>query len=140
MSYPYLFTTPDFGLIAAEIDEERARQDAKFGPQNHPALDPRDIDIATRNEYALRANRWKQINAERAQPSSGRRCNQALDAHPHTAWDGILLEEVYEAMAEDDPAKLRAELVQVAAVACAWVQAIDRRALEERRADREARS
>jgi hypothetical protein len=34
---------------------------------------------------------------------------------------------VAEALAEDDPTLLRAELIQVAAVAVAWVEAIDRR-------------
>jgi hypothetical protein len=43
-------------------------------------------------------------------------------------WVDILEEEVAEAAAESDPAKLRAELVQVAAVAVAWIEAIDRRA------------
>ena len=41
-------------------------------------------------------------------------------------WLHILREEVFEAFAEDDPAKLRAELIQVAAVAVQWVEAIDR--------------
>ena len=39
----------------------------------------------------------------------------------------ILAEEVAEALAESDPMLLRAELVQVAAVAVQWVEAIDRR-------------
>jgi len=43
-------------------------------------------------------------------------------------WRAILEEEVAEAYAETDPEKLRAELVQVAAVAVKWVEAIDRRA------------
>ncbi|MDA1062648.1 MAG: hypothetical protein O2895_07065 [Chloroflexi bacterium] len=43
------------------------------------------------------------------------------------AWRDILIEEVAEAFAESDPAKMRAELVQVAAVAVQWVEAIDRR-------------
>jgi hypothetical protein len=38
-----------------------------------------------------------------------------------------LLEEVFEAMAEDSPVKLAHELTQVAAVAVAWVEAIERR-------------
>lgn len=41
------------------------------------------------------------------------------------SWADILLEEVYEALAENDPVKLRTELVQVAAVAVQWIQAID---------------
>ena len=36
------------------------------------------------------------------------------------------MEEVAEAFEEHDPARLRSELVQVAAVAVAWVEKIDR--------------
>lgn len=43
-------------------------------------------------------------------------------------WRAILHEEVREAFAESDPDKLRAELLQVAAVAVKWVESIDRRA------------
>jgi hypothetical protein len=39
-----------------------------------------------------------------------------------------LREEMYEALAESDPERLRAELVQVAAVATRWIRAIDARA------------
>lgn len=42
-------------------------------------------------------------------------------------WRHILQEEVAEAFAELDPAPLREELIQVAAVAVAWIEAIDRR-------------
>ena len=42
-------------------------------------------------------------------------------------WADILLEEVAEALAEDVPSKVRAELVQVAAVAVKFIDAIDRR-------------
>lgn len=57
----------------------------------------------------------------------------ARDACDHAQRDGrltfchILEEEACEALAEEDPVKLRAELVQVAAVAAKWVRAIDRR-------------
>ena len=40
-------------------------------------------------------------------------------------WTDILLEEVFEALAETDPARLREELVQVAAVALAIVEDLD---------------
>ena len=40
----------------------------------------------------------------------------------------VLLEEVSEALAEDDPARLREELLQVAGVAVLWIEALDRRA------------
>lgn len=121
MTYPKISNPTVLGEIAAE----RARQDAKWGEQNHPDLDPHDIDSVVRNEYAFRADRWKEINARRAK--DGCEVKHRNPAEKCTAWDGVLLEEVYEALAEDDPAKLRAELVQVAAVAAAWVEAIDRR-------------
>jgi hypothetical protein len=52
------------------------------------------------------------------------RCNY-LAGHGGADWGAVLLEEVYEAMAEDDPAALRKELLQVAAVCAAWVEDID---------------
>jgi hypothetical protein len=42
------------------------------------------------------------------------------------SWASILVEEVAEAMLETDRQKIRGELVQVAAVAVKWVEAIDR--------------
>jgi hypothetical protein len=41
-------------------------------------------------------------------------------------WRHILLEEVYEALAEEDPERLRTELLQVAAVCASWIASIDR--------------
>ncbi|MFP3990677.1 hypothetical protein U9R90_25070 [Streptomyces sp. E11-3] len=121
--------TNHLSQVLAEIAAERARQDAKWGEQSHPDLDRRDIGIVTRNEYAFRATRWQEINTERATPTvtAGRCSGCSEEPHTHTAWDGVLLEEVYEALAESDPARLRAELVQVAAVATNYIQAIDRR-------------
>lgn len=43
-------------------------------------------------------------------------------------WRDVLREELFEACAETEPARLRTELLQVAAVAIQWVEAIDRRA------------
>lgn len=42
-------------------------------------------------------------------------------------WMELLREEVSEAFCEDDPVRLREELVQVAAVAVSWVEDIDTR-------------
>lgn len=93
--------------VLAEIAAERRAQDAKWGEQNHP-------DGTGGTTMRLLADRKRARTQELAE----------LD---EVAWSDILAEEVYEAMAEDDPAKLRAELVQVAAVATAWMEAIDRR-------------
>ncbi|GAB2882748.1 hypothetical protein [Streptomyces mayteni] len=118
--------------VLAEVANTRRRQDIRWGEQNHPALAPCGDDTATRAAYEADADRWKGINDERAKasaPTAG--CPEGAAPHTHTAWDGILLEEVYEALAEEDPAAIRAELVQVAAVAVAWVEAIDRRTAQQ---------
>jgi hypothetical protein len=103
---------PTLEAVLYEIHAERDRQDAKWGEQNHrdgtatfPGADRRAADEA-RRECETLAN---------------------LGA---CTWRAILTEEVAEAFAERDPAKLRAELIQVAAVAVSWVQAIDRREVE----------
>lgn len=41
-------------------------------------------------------------------------------------WFSILLEGVFEALGESDRAKLRTEVLQVAAVAVAWIEKLDR--------------
>lgn len=42
-------------------------------------------------------------------------------------WKDILIEEVYEAFAEEDAGRLHDELIQVAVVAMQWAAAIERR-------------
>lgn len=91
--------------ILNEVRAERARQDAKWGEQNH--LD------GTGPGYQKHAN------------AARRRC-QAAAEYGLVSFKDILEEEVFEAFAESDPAKLRAELIQVAAVAVAWVEKLDR--------------
>lgn len=100
--------------VLAELADERARQDAKWGEQNHPDGTGPDIAhgfLGRMDEHARHA----QLRAQGA----------AMDGT--LTWHLILLEEVYEGMAESDPVALRAELIQVAAVAVAWIEAIDRR-------------
>jgi hypothetical protein len=93
--------------VLAEVRAERDRQHAKWGEQNHPdgaggLMATAAADIAkTQLKIAFEEGRG--------------------------TFRHILKEEVAEAFAENDPAKLRAELVQVAAVAVQWIEAIDRR-------------
>lgn len=92
---------------AREILAERRRQDDKWGEQNHPngtGGTQQIQDAAFAREYT-----------------------DHLFGQGNGTWQAILNEEVTEAYAESDPAKLREELIQVAAVAVAWVEAIDRR-------------
>jgi DNA-binding PucR family transcriptional regulator len=98
--------------VLAEVAAERRRQDARWGEQNHPD--------GAGPAYAEEASRRRE------------ECERAAEAGQLT-WRHILLEEVAEAGAEHEPKRLREELIQVAAVAVAWAEAIDRRAgrLEE---------
>lgn len=109
--------------VLGEIADERQRQDAKWGEQNHPSL---DIVLLNRpggctpermaEQYEIpseaRAKFLCQTNAERG---------TCTYAH-------ILIEEVAEAIAAGVTSEdaLRTELVQTAAVVVAWIEKIDR--------------
>ncbi|MDF3309785.1 hypothetical protein P3H15_32725 [Rhodococcus sp. T2V] len=95
--------------VLVEVEMERARQDDKWGEQNHPD--------GTGPGYQKHAH------------AARRRCKAAAE-FGLVSFKDILDEEVNEAYAEDDPARLRAELIQVAAVAVAWVEKLDREAGE----------
>lgn len=94
--------------VLAEVDAERRRQDEKWGEQNHE------------DGVGYRYLRRKAAIARRE-------CDAGFAAGSGS-WRLILREEYAEALACTDPADLRAELIQVAAVAVAWIEAIDRRA------------
>lgn len=93
--------------IAKELLLERTAQDERFGEQNHPD--------GTGSEGLQNFAAAARADADRAA------------ADETLTWWMILREEFAEASAESEPAPLRAELLQVAAVATAWVEAIDRR-------------
>lgn len=102
----------DFGVpgslarVLADVAAERAAQDARWGVHDLPdGTDTRHAAVADGAKTDTHAA-WQ----------AGR-----------LTWRHILEEEFHEALAETDPAALRTELVQTAAVAVKWVQAIDRR-------------
>jgi hypothetical protein len=88
-----------------EVAAERAQQDDKWGEQNHP--DGTGQHLA---HYAAAAQRLTDSMTQRGR----------------ITYRHILDEEVREAFAESDRDKLRAELIQVAAVAVAWIEKLDR--------------
>ena len=92
--------------VAQEVIGERVKQDAKWGQQNHAD--------GTGKSFREAADRARYLTDQAAKDGT-------------TSWRLILQEEVYEAFAEDNPILLREELLQVAAVASAWAEAIDRR-------------
>jgi hypothetical protein len=108
MSYPTIFTTPGLRAFAEAVDTERQAQLAKFGDQHHPD--------GTAADFTARAMR-----------DSARVVCDAKAQRGALTWADVLDEEYWEARAETDPAKLRAELVQVAAVCAAWITDLDSR-------------
>lgn len=92
--------------ILLEIVAERAAQDALFGVQ--------DLPDGSGPEFTDRANMARDA------------CDAAF-ARGLGSYRAVFLEEVYEALAESDPVKLRAELVQAVAVGVKWLEGIDRR-------------
>ncbi|MCC3276394.1 hypothetical protein LJ753_10985 [Arthrobacter sp. zg-Y20] len=105
--------------VLGHIRDERALQNTKWGEQNHPD----GTGPATRPLLAICSNETDAAAlADLATFSTGTASEVGV-----VTWRDILLEEMFEALAESDPAKLRTELVQVAAVAAQWVEAIDRR-------------
>ena len=98
--------------VLKEVQMERARQDAKWGEQNHPdgtCAGPNGAVMAKQHADAARSV-----------------CDQMAKIGKLT-WAHILTEELMEAYAETDEQKLRKELIQTAAVAVSWIEAIDRR-------------
>ncbi|MGW4826683.1 hypothetical protein ACWEOG_03805 [Amycolatopsis japonica] len=101
--------------VLIEVAAERGRQDAKFGRQDH--ADGTGPDEANQVRFCVTTGeaadfaRWRTDLAAR---------------HDGPTFADLLTEETFEALAEADSAALRAELVQVAAVAVCWIEAIDR--------------
>ena len=111
--------------VLCEVQAERVRQAGKHGDQSHlpdgTAPDATLYDLPA-FRGAARADdlaRWAKARTQAASQNEG--------GDGTITFEHILTEEWAEAIAERDPAKLRAELIQVAAVAVQWVQAIDRR-------------
>lgn len=88
------------------VNAERDRQEKKWGPQHWPN--------GTSEEYRWIADAYRD------------NCDAAfLDGS--LSWHDILLEEVFEALGEEDDEKLEIELIQAIAVAVNWVEDIRRR-------------
>ncbi len=103
--------------VLAEVLAERASQDARFGRQDH-------IDgTGPERDNPIRLARTVGEAADTARQATDRALSRG-----EVTFAQILTEEAFEALAATDPARLRAELVQVAASAVCWIEALDRRA------------
>ena len=101
----------DTELALRAVAAERERQKAIHGQQNLPDGTGDPWDEAERDAARVR-------------------CDRATLGGSLT-WRHVLEEEMAEAMAETDATALREELLQVAAVAVQWVEALDRRIAQQ---------
>lgn len=124
--------------ILGEIARERMAQRVKHGDQSHlpdgtgPDRRPLDGIVEMFVEPAIPAIPRFYANPLAIAATCATDARSRQDGDGTVSFADILLEEVFEALAEDDPARLRAELVQVAAVAVQWIEALDTRALAGR--------
>ena len=100
--------------IFEEIRAERQRQDEKWGERNLPMLGERLLGQGV--EFPSKEVLEKQL----------RHCHLRCAGDDYS-WFDILLEEICEAFLENKPEKQRAEMIQVAAVAVAIIEYLDRR-------------
>jgi hypothetical protein len=108
--------------VLREVVAERARQDAKWGEQNHPDLSP----------YAQKP--WVHGPATYfyglPPVEQAKQLTDADAAGGSCSWARIALEELTEAIDaadQGDEDAVRTEVIQLAAVCVQWAQAIDRR-------------
>lgn len=107
--------------IFDEVREERQRQNAKWGEQNHPCLDQTLLNrqggctpIRMCQEYDLPSENVAKTSCDRAFE-----IGRGTYAH-------IAVEEMTEVVSQFDIYKRRQELVQLTAVCVAWIEKIDR--------------
>jgi hypothetical protein len=110
---------PDRAGIFHEIDAERSRQDAKWGPvRRQPHVDP---VLAARGADHFRICQEHEIpNVHRAKFL----CQEA-ERRGECSFTAIAVEELCEAVEKhDDEAAMRVELVQLAAVIVKWIESL----------------
>lgn len=105
--------------VLSEVYDEREYQKRKYGKQVIPMLEsglyfPGDTELSP-SKASLRGG----LEYARERQKTGKPC-----------WYDILIEEVCEAFLEDDPARQREEMVQVAAVAVQIIEYLDRKIRE----------
>jgi hypothetical protein len=127
-------------VVIQEIRAERARQATKWGEENHPdgtgASTVPLADLPWRRAFQDgKAKTLSNTNAQTLAATASENTVVAAELGLVT-WADILLEETFEALAEYDAQKLRGQLVKVAALSTRWVEAIDRRLMDEVHAER----
>lgn len=109
------------------ISDERDKQDALWGIQNHPDFCP----ILTNRSGGCSIYRMAE-EFEVPSPERARSITHMANARRELSWFPILQEEVSEVLQWNGLTKkdeLKRELIQVAAVAVAWIESLERREL-----------
>lgn len=110
--------------VMQDVINERLRQLDKHGDQSH-------LPNGTGQRLMLEGvpvNNWDDLYANDLATWAKARCKAASQnegGNGTITYEQILTEEWAEAIAEEDPAKLREELIQVAAVCIAWAEKLD---------------
>lgn len=118
--------SPTIGVLE-EIRRERVRQTEKHGDQAHlPLGGEGDLgSFRSVRQLFLDSADWEELARAARRRTKAASQNEGGDGS--ITFEHILTEEVFEAYAETDPAKIRAELVQTAAVCVQAIEAIDKR-------------
>jgi hypothetical protein len=107
--------------VFTEVLKERINQNRKWGEQNHPMLGtPIDPVIFGKDP-------WPSISVLKGTLENLKRRNKTK----HKGWFDILLEKICEAFLESWPEKQREEMIQVAAVAIAIIECLDKKIKKE---------
>jgi hypothetical protein len=118
-----ILVQPSTQFVLTDVAAERGRQIARYGTNSDLAdgtglderwlghgLDPLQQHTAWDIQIDFRAD-YEAHEAEHGKPT----------------WMHLVREEVAEAFQESDPARLRAELIQVAALCVSWIEKLDAR-------------
>lgn len=110
-------------LIDRETYKERDRQDAKWGDQSttRDGVGANTYPLAVRPDHISLGYDLQHVRAERLALWFTSTTDQDMD-NGGASMANILLEEVFEALAEDDLEGLKTELIQVRAVVTAWLE------------------
>lgn len=102
--------------VYTEIVFERARQDAKWGEQNHPSVVDAALSADERcGYYEIPTEARAKLNCDTEhQIGNG-------------TYASIAVEELSEAVSARDDAERRVELIQLAAVVVGWIGSVDRK-------------
>lgn len=114
--------------VLREVLRERERQEKKWGEQNHPDFD----QTLLRRKGGCDEQRMA-MEYEVPTEARGKQLCQNAFRDGQGTYAHILIEEVTEVVGtcNEPTSKLREELIQVAAVAVAWVEKLDREAAKK---------